>query len=80
MKLLKDALQSIFEDGRKPEYLWTDKGTEFYNKHVKDVLAKNKITLYSTENEEKSCVVERWNCTIKKKCGNSLLYKVTQNI
>ena len=62
-----EAFQSIFKDGRKPEYLWTDKGTEFYNKHKKDLLGKNKITLYSTENEEKSLVVERWNRTIKNK-------------
>ena len=47
--------------------MWTDKGSGFYNKHVKDLLAKNKITLYSTENEEKSSVVERWNRTIKNK-------------
>ena len=40
-------------------------GSEFYNKHVKDLLAKNKIKLYSTENEEKSSVVERWNRTSK---------------
>ena len=34
---------------------------------MKDLLAKNKITLYSTENEEKSSVLERWNRTIKNK-------------
>ena len=64
---VRDAFQSIFKDGRKPQFLWTDKGTEFYNKHVKDLLAKNKITLYSTENEDKSGVFQRWNHAIKKK-------------
>ena len=64
---VREAFQSIFKDGRKPEYLWTDRGSEFYNKHVRDLLAKNKITLYSTENEEKSSIVERWNRTIKNK-------------
>ena len=34
---------------------------------MKDLLEKNKITLYSTENEEKSSVCERWNRTIKTK-------------
>ena len=62
-----EAFKTIFNAGRKPEYLWTDKGTEFYNKHLKDLLAENKITLYSTDNEEKSSVVERWNRTIKNK-------------
>ena len=64
---VKEAFQSIFKDGRKPQFLWTDKGSEFYNKHVKDLLAKNKVTLYSTENQEKSSLVERWNRTIKNK-------------
>ena len=45
--------------------LWTDKGIEFYSKELKAVLTANSGTLYSTENEEKSSVVERWNRTIK---------------
>ena len=55
------ALKTIFEE-RKPEKLWTDKGREFYNKDVKGL-----IELYSTENEEKSSIVERWIRTIKEK-------------
>ena len=47
--------------------LHTDKGKEYYNKHMKDLLQKHNITLYSTENEEKSSVCERWNRTIKTK-------------
>ena len=62
-----EAFKTILKEGRKPQYLWTDKGKEYYNKHVKEVLDKNKITLYSTENEEKSSVCERWNRTIKTK-------------
>ena len=61
------AFKSIFKEGRRPQYLWVDKGKEFYNKHVKDLLEKNEINMYSTENEEKSSVVERWNRTIKSK-------------
>ena len=49
----------------KPRLLWTDKGKEFYNKNVKQLLSTKNITLYSTENEEKSSVIERWNRTIK---------------
>ena len=55
------ALKTIFKE-RKPEKLWTDKGKEFYNKNVKDL-----VELYSTENEEKSSIVERWIRTIKEK-------------
>ena len=60
------AFEKIFKSGRKPRLLWTDKGKEFYNKNVKQLLSRENIKLYSTENEEKSSVVERWNCTIKK--------------
>ena len=55
------ALETIFKE-RKPEKMWVDKGKEFYNKHVKDL-----IELYSTKNEEKSSVVERWIRTTKEK-------------
>ena len=55
------ALKTIFKE-RKPEKLWTDKGKEFYNKNVKDL-----VELYSTENEEKSSIVERWIRTMKEK-------------
>ena len=56
-----NALKTIFKE-RKPEKLWTDKGREFYNKDVKEL-----IELYSTENEEKSSIVERLIRTIKEK-------------
>ena len=62
-----EAFKMIIKEGRKREYLWTNKGKEYYNKHFKDLLEKNKITLYSTENEEKSSLCERWNKTIKTK-------------
>jgi hypothetical protein len=54
---LKDIIDS---SGCKPELVRSDKGKEFYNQHVKSV-----VTIYSTENEEKSCIVERRNRTMK---------------
>ena len=45
--------------------LWTDKGKEFYNKNVNQRLSRKNIKFYSTENEEKSSVAERFNRTIK---------------
>ena len=60
------AFDKIFKKAkRKPEMLWTDKGSEFISKHFKESLKKNKIKLYHTENEEKSSIVERWNKTMK---------------
>ena len=58
-KSVASALKTIFKE-RKPERIWVDKGKEFYNKDVKDL-----VELYSTENEEKSSVVERWIRTMK---------------
>ena len=60
-KSVASALKTIYEE-RKPEKMWVDKGKEFYNKDVKDL-----IELYSTENEEKSSVVERWIRMMKEK-------------
>ena len=46
---------------------WVEKGKEYYDKNDLDLLAKNDVKIYSTENDEKSCVCERWNRTIKTK-------------
>ena len=63
-KSVADAFKEIFKKlKRKPEKLWTDKGREFYNKHVKEL----GVELYSTENEEKTSVFDRWNRTMKEK-------------
>ena len=62
------AFDEMFETSkRKPKILWSDKGSEFINKHFKEFLKKKDIKLYHTENEKKSNVVERWNKTIKNK-------------
>ena len=42
--------------------MWVDRGKEFYNKDIQKL-----VVLYSTENEEKSCVIERFNRTIQEK-------------
>ena len=60
-KTVAEALKTIFKE-REPEKLWTDKGKKFYNKNVKDL-----VELHSTENEEKSSIVERWIRTMKEK-------------
>ena len=60
-KSVASALKTIFKE-RKPEKMWVDKGKEFFNKDVKEL-----IELYSTENQEKSSVVERWIRTMKER-------------
>ena len=51
----------------KPNKIWVDQGSEFYNKSFKDFLKINNIEMYSIYNEEKSVVAERFIRTLKKK-------------
>ena len=60
------AFSKLWASSKPPERLWVDKGKEFYNNSMKDLLDRHHVQLYSTENEEKSSVVERWNRTIKR--------------
>ena len=47
--------------------IWVDKGSEFYNRSMKLWLEKNDTEMYSTHNEGKSVVAERFIRTIKNK-------------
>ena len=60
---------------RRAGRMWVDKVREFYNKDVQKLLE-----LYSTENEEKSCVIERFNRTIKEKKFQILYCNFNQEI
>ena len=51
----------------KPNKIWVDKGSEFYNAYFKKWLRDNNIIMYSTHNEEKSVVAERFIRTLKSK-------------
>ena len=62
------AFQSILKQAnRKPNKIWVDKGSEFYNAYFKKWLQDNDIVMYSTHNEGKSVVVERFIRTLKSK-------------
>ena len=52
---------------RKPNKIWVDQGSEFYNKYFKDFLKINNIEMYSTYNEGKSVVAERFIRTVENK-------------
>ena len=62
-----NAFQKIISEGRKPNKIWVDQGSEFYNKSFKDFLKINNIEMYSTYNEGKSVVAERFIRTLKNK-------------
>ena len=63
------ALQSILKqsNSRKPNKIWIDKGSEFYNAYFKKWLGDNNLVMYSTHNEGKSVVAERFIRTLKSK-------------
>ena len=51
------AFQSILkQSNRKPNKIWVDKGSDFYNASFKKWFRDNDIVMYSTNNEGKSVV------------------------
>ena len=63
----KKNKKKLNDSNRKPNKLWVDQVSEFYNKSFKDLLKINNIAMYSTYNEGKSIVAERFIRTLKNK-------------
>ena len=65
---IANASQNIFDEsnfeGCKPNKIWVYKGSEFYNRLMKSWLQDNDIKVYSTLNEGKSVVGERFIRTL----------------
>ena len=55
------------DSNRKPNKIWVDHGSEFYNNKFKSFLKENGIEMYSTFNEGKSVVAERFIKNLKNK-------------
>ena len=55
------------KSNRKPNKVWVDQGSEFYNNAFKKYLKNNDISMYSIHNEGKSVVAERFIRTLKNK-------------
>ena len=63
-----DAFQKILGDSnRKPNKIWVNEGSEFYNNSYKKSLKDNDIEMYSIHNEGKSAVAERFIRTLNTK-------------
>ena len=62
-----NLFQKIISAGKKPNKIWVDQGSEFYNNSFKDFMKINNIEMYSTYNERKSVVAERFIRTLKNK-------------
>ena len=71
-----NAFQKILDKSRrKPNKIWVDKGSEFYNNSLKKWLKDNDVEMYSKHNEGKSVVAESFIRTLKNKihkCMNSV--------
>ena len=55
------------DSNRKPNKIWVDHGSEFYNNKFKSFLKKIYIEMYSTYNEGKSVFAEIFIKTLKNK-------------
>ena len=63
-----NAFQIILkESNRKPNKIWVDKGSEFYNISFKKWLQDNNTKMYSINNAGKSVIAERFIRTLKNK-------------
>ena len=62
-----NAFKKIISKKFKPNNIWAYKGSKFYNNTFKDFLKINNIEMYSTCNEGKSVVAERFIRTLKNK-------------
>ena len=77
----------IKQSGRKPNKIWVDQGSECYNRNFKKWLSSSDISMYSTYNEGKSVVAERFIRTLKNKLykhmtatGKNVYYNVLDDI
>ena len=65
---ITNAFQKILkESNRKTNEICFDKGSEFYNTSKKLLLEEDGIEMYSTHNEGKSVIAERFIRTLKNK-------------
>jgi transposase InsO family protein len=71
------AFQGIFKQGRKPRKLNTDQGTEFLNSTFQGYLRKEGIHFFTSKNEPKCAVVERFNRTLRQKMWKHMMAKQT---
>ena len=73
-KIIKSAKMQSY---KPPNLLHTDKGTEFANKHFKSLLYSFGITMYHTQNLDKSAICDRLNRTLNNKL--KIPFEVTNN-
>lgn len=69
------AFTEILNDGRRPTYVQSDKGSEFLNSTFQSLLKTHNISFYTSENDDIKCaLVERFNRTIKTRMWRYFTY------
>ena len=59
--------KNLKRSDRKPNKIWVDQGSEFYNNVFENWLKDNDIGMYSTFNEGKYVIAERFIKSLKNK-------------
>lgn len=67
-----EALKRCFKEMGKPLKLQTDHGKEFYNRHVSSFLSRSNVHHFSTDQELKAQIVERFNRTLRETLKKSM--------
>ena len=73
------AFRSIFREGRIPKRIQSDEGTEFENRHVRELFQRHNIELFSVKSAYKAALVERFNRTLKHRLWRHFTADLTQN-
>ena len=76
-KEMVQAFRRIFAQGRKPTRVRSDKGTEFVNIDVKQLLKKEDVKYFVTQNLVKASYAERSVKTIKSRIVHYMTHKQT---
>ena len=69
-----ERFKKTLSSDRKPNKIWVGHGSEFYNNKFTSFLKENDIKMYSTHNEGKSVVAERFIKTLKNKIYKPMTY------
>ena len=79
VSIVDTFLKILKESNRKPNKIWVDKGSEFYNNFFKKWLKDNDIEMYSINNEGKYVVAERFIRRLKTKIYKYMIL-VSKNV
>ena len=76
-KTITEAFEKLTRE-KRPNYIQSDKGTEFLNHSFQTFLTDKNIKFYTSENEDIKCaLVERWHRTLKSRMWRYFTHRST---